>query len=427
MSFCKYPRSLLKLIAYVASLCIALCAIAQENSLMCHEYKDKNAQVIFNIDVYHYKISFNLKDSDAQFCFAYKSQEGPNFIAEYIPKGQTLDNWSKMLTLRGHYKHQITNEEFVHSLRESQLCSQNKAIKIIRSFKGGIEVIVACGSYENDRLTGGRRLSEVTHYLMHRVGDSTYIFILSTRGEPFDVSTYNFNNEYMQQSSTFLNKIKLIKLDQNPRCILPLPTDALAKPLLLLMPIYTQSIDFIWGNGKESFCITEVDQSKSSISLLLEPRGLHDHRFKSEDQEAFSINVFALKDRKNSNVPSTLSIEEWLNWDNNCTVVESKIIKRQADNIEFLYLCHNKPASDSIYSMHKFVRIIDDYAYVFAHRLNNAAQIKNPGFDVKRWSLLFHSINFTEQSLRQGPLKGSHKLFSKNNSIYIEVFGPDIY
>jgi hypothetical protein len=170
-----------------------------------------NGPMDYNMNIYGYLVSYKISDIKDPICFAYRKQEGPEFLVGFLPKNQSLSNWNEMFSIIGSKDKYVPNKNFLEYLNRSTFCAGNKSIKTLRNNDDRLEVVSVCGSYSNNRLTNNKHISEITHYLMRRVGGNLYVFYSSKRGMPLNALEYNFNNNDIKKWSKFLNSIKIIK------------------------------------------------------------------------------------------------------------------------------------------------------------------------------------------------------------------------
>jgi WD40 repeat protein len=126
---------------------------------------------------------------------AFDSNIGKVHIIEFIPKGQNLEQWDKMITITSFRKIKATPEQYliVKYQQLEKICGKaDTAAEILRKSTDFVLAIVMCGSIKNDSLKElppgyEDRQGEIMLYRIFKKGQNIYIVLHSWRGKVFNV------------------------------------------------------------------------------------------------------------------------------------------------------------------------------------------------------------------------------------------------
>ncbi len=140
-------------------------------------------------------------------------------MSEFVPEGQSIDNWSEMLTVIGNKDMNLTPLQYftgIYKLTENVCGAENTAAQIMKENDKSIVAVMMCGKLKNgvDNVGGLKKeQGELAVYRIYKAGNNIISVFYSWRGKSFDVKDKNDKNypvtnakvkEYIQLSYSTL-------------------------------------------------------------------------------------------------------------------------------------------------------------------------------------------------------------------------------
>ncbi len=191
---------------YKINILIALFCLLINNTA----FSDKNKQSWANIMIPIYDfVVVTPVPSDWQLRPAHEQGNDGFYLIEFLPKGQTVHEWSEMITISGHKNIPITPRQYFTDIyvMTQKICGEkNTAATIMLATSTEVVASLMCGEPNSDAAFGGlkRGHGETTLYRIYKEGDSLYSIFHSWRGKSYSVQDKNSNN--MPVSTEQINK-----------------------------------------------------------------------------------------------------------------------------------------------------------------------------------------------------------------------------
>lgn len=177
-------------------------------------------------------VSLQLFDRMAQFQLPsgyvpiFKATAPGQFILEYVPDGQTLDNWTSMITVRalaGPGRLPIASDELADKLMRPVGCKGSNYTDLGELDVGaGLTTRVfaaGCGDTEGAAYAGAKKgMGEQTFGFVARGYDNLYTFTISQRGPSYDPSRLPLAPAGWRSVLAPLGKVLLCYDESTPEC-----------------------------------------------------------------------------------------------------------------------------------------------------------------------------------------------------------------
>lgn len=125
-----------------------------------------------------------------------KSATRDSYVVEFIPRGESLQRWSLMVTLLGFEgaaaRDRFTVEEFVRSIATgvARRCGDQTVFAPLGPTRvddfDAFEAIIGCARFDRPQQGAGAGQGEIAYYLIMVAGEDVYVLQHARRGDAFD-------------------------------------------------------------------------------------------------------------------------------------------------------------------------------------------------------------------------------------------------
>lgn len=144
---------------------------------------------------------------------AFEKNEKKSYIVEFLPKNQTLENWSQMVTLMGIKEFSGLPKDIFTNIyqRQEKICAGNVAAKIYAENEGLFVALLLCGGIGNSAsgTAGlGQGQSEMAIYKITKSAQSIQMVFKSWRGKSFDVNKIRQGDLPAEDMANYLTTLR---------------------------------------------------------------------------------------------------------------------------------------------------------------------------------------------------------------------------
>ncbi len=173
-----------------------LLLIAPVWALSAFAADQESRKITVEIPIYSQKIRFSIP---FEWQYAFTDQNASNYLVEFIPKTETIENWTHLFTLQGikNYDPEVKLIDIANQTASKfvKICPDNAVYTPIGQQKihhhNAFSAIIGCANMPNNAATKLKvGMSEISHFIFVRGKKDLYIIQKSIRSNAFENTSF---------------------------------------------------------------------------------------------------------------------------------------------------------------------------------------------------------------------------------------------